>query len=371
MLTNCTNDEEYKKEKSTSKQIDKINIIDKTKDKMYLKLLLLGAGDSGKSTIFKQVVNLYGKGYSKSKLSLNKSLILKNITRGILELLDGLRYLKLKLERQELEHRFETFKENTELTKSVATDIKMLWNDPSIQQVWQNKTEINFPYENFEYYVENIDRIAVGFKKYQPNFDDWIRCRVTTVGITSAKFKLHNALFQMYDVGGQRSERNKWIKCFDNVVNIIFVASLSGYDQVLFENHSSNRMEEAIKVWDDIVNNNILKDVGFILFLNKHDLFLKKISTHLFKNEELNLNIDYNGMEPSLVPENQKHQAKNECAQYIKDKFYQVTQARVGYGLFACHYTTAISSEGMDTVLQKTQEQILKKSLIRNGFPLL
>ena len=39
----------------------------------------------------------------------------------------------------------------------------------------------------------------------------------------------------MVDVGGQRSERRKWIHCFENVTSIIFLVALSEYDQILFE----------------------------------------------------------------------------------------------------------------------------------------
>lgn len=39
----------------------------------------------------------------------------------------------------------------------------------------------------------------------------------------------------MFDVGGQRSERKKWIHCFDAVTSIIFCVALSEYDQVLLE----------------------------------------------------------------------------------------------------------------------------------------
>lgn len=42
-------------------------------------------------------------------------------------------------------------------------------------------------------------------------------------------------LCRMVDVGGQRSERRKWIHCFENVTSIIFLAALSEYDQVLYE----------------------------------------------------------------------------------------------------------------------------------------
>jgi G-protein alpha subunit len=40
---------------------------------------------------------------------------------------------------------------------------------------------------------------------------------------------------RMVDVGGQRSERRKWIHCFENVTSIIFLAVLSEYDMILFE----------------------------------------------------------------------------------------------------------------------------------------
>ena len=39
----------------------------------------------------------------------------------------------------------------------------------------------------------------------------------------------------MVDVGGQKSERRKWIHCFQDVTTILFLVSLSGYDQCLVE----------------------------------------------------------------------------------------------------------------------------------------
>ncbi len=40
---------------------------------------------------------------------------------------------------------------------------------------------------------------------------------------------------RMVDVGGQRSERRKWIHCFENVSSIMFLVALSEYDQLLHE----------------------------------------------------------------------------------------------------------------------------------------
>ena len=45
----------------------------------------------------------------------------------------------------------------------------------------------------------------------------------------------------MFDVGGQRSERKKWIHCFESVTSIIFCTALSEYDQGLLEEKSQVR----------------------------------------------------------------------------------------------------------------------------------
>jgi guanine nucleotide-binding protein subunit alpha len=37
----------------------------------------------------------------------------------------------------------------------------------------------------------------------------------------------------MFDVGGQRSERKKWIHCFEGVTAIIFCVALSGTSRFL------------------------------------------------------------------------------------------------------------------------------------------
>ena len=83
--------------------------------------------------------------------------------------------------------------------------------------------------------------------------------------------------FKMLDVGGQRSERRKWIHCFDCVNSVLFCASLSAYDQKLREDDTQNRMKEAILLFDEICNSPWFRDTKFILFLNKIDLFREKI----------------------------------------------------------------------------------------------
>lgn len=56
---------------------------------------------------------------------------------------------------------------------------------------------------------------------------------------------LFNSLLpaRIVDVGGQKSERRKWIHCFENVTSLIFLASLSEYDQVLEERETIVRVK--------------------------------------------------------------------------------------------------------------------------------
>lgn len=69
-------------------------------------------------------------------------------------------------------------------------------------------------------------------KDYQPTEQDILRTRVKTTGIVEVHFSFKNLNFKLFDVGGQRSERKKWIHCFEDVTAIIFCVAMSEYDQV-------------------------------------------------------------------------------------------------------------------------------------------
>ena len=86
------------------------------------------------------------------------------------------------------------------------------------------------------------------------------------------------------DVGGQRSERRKWIHCFEDVSSIIFIASLAEYNMNLVEDNTVNRLEESIALFTTILKNPWLRQSSMILFLNKKDIFDEKIKYfHLHK----------------------------------------------------------------------------------------
>jgi len=83
--------------------------------------------------------------------------------------------------------------------------------------------------------------------------------------------------FEVVDVGGQRNERKKWMHCFDDVKAVLFIVNLAGWDQVLFEDASKNRMEEAIELFEKVAHNKIFEKTPVFLFLNKKDIFEKQI----------------------------------------------------------------------------------------------
>lgn len=83
------------------------------------------------------------------------------------------------------------------------------------------------------YFFSDIDRLFDPL--YQPHEQDIVHCRARTIGITETTFKLKEHEMLMVDVGGQKSERRKWIHCFQDVTSILFLVSLSGYDQCLVE----------------------------------------------------------------------------------------------------------------------------------------
>jgi len=127
-----------------------------------------------------------------------------------------------------------------------------------------------------------LTRIAA--KDYVPSQSDILLARQKTTGITEINFSIGNYNFGMTDVGGQRSERKKWIHCFDDVTAIIFCAALSEFDQTLYEDRNTNRMREALRLFKDITNSKWFKETPIILFLNKQDLFIEKIKTVQLKD---------------------------------------------------------------------------------------
>ena len=157
--------------------------------------------------------------------------------------------------------------------------ITKMWKHPHVQKAYDKRNE--FQLNDSAYYYLNDRLHEIFTASYVPDDQDVLRSRVRTTGIVQSDFTITKDKAKlpitMFDVGGQRNERRKWIHCFDAVDAVVFVASLSEFDQVLYEDESKNRLEEALELFKQIINNKWFKGAHFILFLNKKDLFQKKL----------------------------------------------------------------------------------------------
>lgn len=121
------------------------------------------------------------------------------------------------------------------LPPDVADSVRGLWRDPGIREAVRRSREFQLN-DSAVYYFNSIDRMAA--PNYLPTDQDILRSRVKTTGITETTFKVGELTYKLFDVGGQRSERKKWIHCFENVTALVFLVSLSEYDQMLYEDES-------------------------------------------------------------------------------------------------------------------------------------
>ena len=161
------------------------------------------------------------------------------------------------------------------------------------------------------YFFANADRILE--KKYVPTNEDIVRMRKSTIGINETVVNFGDVSFRLVDVGGQRTERKKWIHCFEGVSSVIFIASLAEYNQSLVEDPSANRLLESIALFKTIFNIPWIEQTSVILFLNKRDIFKEKIKYFKLKDTFE----DYMGEERDF----------SQAKQFIMEKFTEVAQA--------------------------------------------
>ncbi|KAJ3085422.1 guanine nucleotide-binding protein subunit alpha [Quaeritorhiza haematococci] len=276
----CCMSAEEKEKKRRNDDIDQQLKKERMNMRNEVKMLLLGAGESGKSTILKQMKLIHDNGYSQDEREAFKEIIFSNTVQSMRVILEAMQNMGIPLERDDNEkHRAVILDlpnqiEAEVFPAEVAVAVKNLWQDQGVQACFARSREYQLN-DSAKYYFESIDRIAA--PDYLPTDQDVLRSRVKTTGITETTFHIGDLTYRMFDVGGQRSERKKWIHCFENVTAIVFLVAISEYDQVLVEDETVNRMQEALTLFDSICNSRWFVKTSIILFLNKIDLFREKL----------------------------------------------------------------------------------------------
>ncbi|XP_054363699.1 guanine nucleotide-binding protein subunit alpha-12 isoform X1 [Mirounga angustirostris] len=351
-----------------------------------VKILLLGAGESGKSTFLKQMRIIHGREFDQKALLEFRDTIFDNILKSrtwILSLVNGTEdsYLRLiwrcnyraifkptKGSRVLVDARDKlgipwqysenekhgmfllAFENKAGLPVEPATfqlyvpALSALWRDSGIREAFSRRSEFQLG-ESVKYFLDNLDRI--GQLNYFPSKQDILLARKATKGIVEHDFVIKKIPFKMVDVGGQRSQRQKWFQCFDGITSILFMVSSSEYDQVLMEDRRTNRLVESMNIFETIVNNKLFFNVSIILFLNKMDLLVEKVKTVSIKKHFP----DFKG-DPHRLEDVQR---------YLVQSFDRKRRNR-SKPLFH-HFTTAIDTENIRFVFHAVKDTILQENL--------
>ncbi|XP_051875118.1 guanine nucleotide-binding protein G(q) subunit alpha isoform X4 [Pristis pectinata] len=335
---------------------------------------------------------IHGTGYSDEDKRGFTKLVYQNIFTAMQAMIRAMDTLKIQ-------YKYDHNKAHAQLVREIDVEkvttfenpyvdaIKCLWVDPGIQESYDRRREYQLS-DSTKYYLSDTDRIAapdylptqqdvlrvrvpttgiieypfdleniifsylkdldrIAEPTYLPTQQDVLRVRVPTTGIIEYPFDLQTVIFRMVDVGGQRSERRKWIHCFENVTSIMFLVALSEYDQVLVESDNENRMEESKALFRTIITYPWFQNSSVILFLNKKDLLEEKIMySHL---------VDY-------FPEYDGPQRDAQAArEFILKMFVDLNpdSDKIIYS----HFTCATDTENIRFVFAAVKDTILQLNL--------
>jgi len=327
----------------------------KRKDRLTHRILLLGVSGSGKSTVAKQLKLSYSSGFTEEEVENYKHIILLNVVTGMKALINEAEKLEFKILRKnkKISNTLKTINPYQAEISGHIDDFKQLWDDSGIQKTWERRDEfqVDIP-ANLEYCMVNLDRI--GKIDYVPSKEDILYARQRTTGIVEYQFKMNGVDWTLLDVGGQRTERRKWVHFFDTVGAVIYVASLDEYDLPSPEDPSQSRMQESLKVFDEVINLPTFDPICKILFLNKIDLFKLKIKNRPLKS----IFKEYNGTpgyEQSMTFIQDLYLARVKAPKKI---FVETKITK----LFV-HYTCALDTKGMKFVFDSMVQSIMERQM--------
>jgi len=322
-----------------------------------IKLLLLGTGESGKSTIFKQMQILYEThGFTDYEKNTYRHVVRRNVTESMQTLIQGLERFQFKLSHPKSAAHASSMLMYDPLSPDFWSDeiillVKHLWyNEEAIREVYKNRAKLQL-LDSAAYFFDTANLERIGSPNYTPSKEDILRARLRTSGIVERTFNIQNVNFKFLDVGGQRNERRKWIHCFEDVTAVIFVTAIQEYDQVLYEDEKENRLHESIRVFDDIINNKYFQRSTIILFMNKIDLFEDKIKT-------VSLSVCF--------PEYSGENSLAEAAKFIEERFVEVNEDKKR--MIFPHLTCATDTQNVQKVFDACKVTILANNLQRLGL---
>jgi guanine nucleotide-binding protein G(s) subunit alpha len=354
---------------------------------LLLQMFPLGPGESGKSTIVKQMRIIHTSRYTVKERRQIIGDIISNIRDAILSILDAMDRFKIELENIELNKDREFVYEYSHLlsqtqintrsshpgieTSTVMwqkqqklwTSIERLWSDGGVQKCAKRGNEFHL-IDSAAYFLDRVSIIRQD--SYLPDDQDILRCRVLTTGIFETSFSMNKVFFHLFDVGGQRDQRRKWIQCFNEVTAIIFVVDISSFNTTLREDPNVNRLVESLETFRQIWINRYLYRISVILFLNKYDTFVKKIVEENFKLSDYFP--AYNSFQmPDKINKHlfiaDEHPEVTRSRMFILEQFISITNERL------CDAMNKVISYETNTINRNQAESVKEKLYQVPGEP--
>jgi len=317
-----------------------------------MKILLLGTGDSGKSTFARQLANVHNK-MSAATIATFIPVLRENALGGAQHLLNAAETWKISLP-AELNQPVRDIMAATLLSPKISQDIDTLGNNPMIQKLLAKRgdeMQLQGGVEGVKYYFANVLRFASD--DFQPTFEDILKARRKTSGVIETVFDHDGTQFTLVDVGGQRSERKKWLHCFSTVTAVIFLAAINEYDMLLEEDSNTNRLVESLKLWKALTSSEFFTTTPFILFLNKSDLFREKLQVSPLS--EIFHDWDEYVKAPTIAKLDPFEQGWRFLAKQYENHFAGTS--------FYAHVTCAIDTESCKKVWDSVRAEMIRKAL--------
>ena len=329
------------------------NSVGNTQEEHDAVLLILGAANSGKSTLFKQMRMIHASGYKEAERRAYIPLIVSNIAESLKSILEIMKESmgefydnEIALHEEKLDyHCVISVVTQLNAEEDLLHLMKKLCKDKSIRAYFANNRELIKMPEAAEYFFNNIDRIAK--QGYIPSDQDILHARLKSTGIADLAIRYEETNLVVLDVGGQRSERRKWIHYFEGIDVIMYLAALTDYDLSVEEEPDKNALEESLEVFASLINSQWFRKTPVLLFLNKMDRFESKIKSHPLNEYYTDFKGDPASYEDSVS--------------YIKNKYLSLDRQtdRKVY----CYATCATNTENIKTVLNVSLHTVLLKNL--------
>eukprot|EP01121_Diplochlamys_sp_Union-15-3_P000850 TRINITY_DN10709_c0_g1_i1.p1 TRINITY_DN10709_c0_g1~~TRINITY_DN10709_c0_g1_i1.p1 ORF type:complete len:350 (-),score=39.98 TRINITY_DN10709_c0_g1_i1:69-1118(-) len=346
MEPSILNSKTLKHEQKRNKQINKEIAEDKERKSKELILLILGTGESGKSTVAKQLRIINENEFTNEERQRFISILHNNIMDTIKVITQASKSFGYKYTKEN-RHIVRQLKKSQEFNTTTCNMIKQVIKDPVFPKTVKRGSEFQLV-DSAEYYFNesNLDRMVL--KDYLPTNQDILRARLMTKGVIENSFDFEGLHFRIIDVGGQRTERRKWIHFFEDVTAVIFCVALSEYDMRLREDSEVNRMHESLNLFEDICNLHWFKDTHIILFLNKKDVFEDKLC-----HKKVPLN--------ACFPDYDGDANFEEAVKFIKGKFLQ--RCKNPNKIIYPHVTCATDTENIQVVFKAVKGILLHEAL--------